>query len=306
MRIIDKTPLQDQNGEISILARIQGSLKYGLNWYAQMEAQKAVIAQLNRLLEKGFVLIRNFTLPNSEIVIPFILIGSGGIWVVSVTNVKGYFEAKGDQWNEVVGGRARPARVNILNRTSQLARTFQKYLDLQKFNLPVQVEPVLIASDPGAQIDSLRPAVRVIRSDAIKQFAASLLQTRPVIPVGTVYELADQIIDPSLRKLKEQPAAPADGEDQPPSRARAIFDASDQPGEFSPDDFGFAFEDEEAETSQPVVPPDQRELEAGLVPARPRGLFGMNTMQVSLLAVMMIVECCVLLGFAYLLFFQFQ
>ncbi|MBM4427600.1 MAG: NERD domain-containing protein, partial [Chloroflexi bacterium] len=137
MRIIDKTPLQDENGEINIIARIQGTLKYGLNWYGELEAQKMVIAQLDRLLEKGFVLIRNFTLPNSEIVIPIILIGAGGIWVIHVTNAKGYFEAKGDQWNTVSNGRSQPASINLLSRVSRVARVFQKYLDLNKFNLPV-------------------------------------------------------------------------------------------------------------------------------------------------------------------------
>ena len=65
MKIIDKTSLQDENGNINIIARVQGTLKYGLNWFPELEAQKVVITQLDRMLEKGFVLIRNFTLPNS-------------------------------------------------------------------------------------------------------------------------------------------------------------------------------------------------------------------------------------------------
>ena len=113
MKIIDKTPLQDASGNINPIARVQGTLKYGLSWFAELEAQKAVITQLDRLLEKGFVLIRNFTLPNSEIVIPIILIGAGGIWVIYVTKEKGSFEAKGDQWNTLDNnGRAQPAPIN--------------------------------------------------------------------------------------------------------------------------------------------------------------------------------------------------
>ena len=94
MKIIDKTPLQDANGNISFFARVQGTLKYGFNWFAELEAQKAVIAQLDRSLEKGFVLIRNFTLPNIEVMIPLILIGPGGIWVIYVTQVKGSLKQK--------------------------------------------------------------------------------------------------------------------------------------------------------------------------------------------------------------------
>ena len=63
MKVYDKTPLQDQQGNINIIARIQGTLKYGMNWFSELEAQKSVIFQLDRLVDKGFVLIRNFTWP---------------------------------------------------------------------------------------------------------------------------------------------------------------------------------------------------------------------------------------------------
>ena len=78
MKVIDKTPLQNEKGEISGLQRLRGTLEFGLNWYPELEAQKAVIAQLDRVLEKGFTLIRNVTLANSQIVEPLILIGPPG------------------------------------------------------------------------------------------------------------------------------------------------------------------------------------------------------------------------------------
>ena len=205
MKIIDKTPLQDANGNISFPARVQGTLKYGLNWFAELEAQKAVIAQLDRSLEKGFVLIRNFTLPNIEVVIPLILIGPGGISVIYATPVKGFFEAKGDQWNTVTNGRPQPASINLLDIVTKRARALQRYLQEQKINLPNPVEPVLIATDPGAHIDSMRPTVRVVMSDAIKQFASSLLQAAPIWRSDLIYDLADRITDP---RPPEEPKMP--------------------------------------------------------------------------------------------------
>src|SRR5258706_4729812 len=173
MKIIDKTPLHDEKGQMSFIGRIQGALKYGLSWSAELDAQQNVIAQLDRILEKGFVLIRNFTLPNSEIVIPMILLGPGGVTVISVTTIKGFFEAKGDQWNTLVNGQAQPASINLLNRVTRFARAVQVYLERQKIDLPGMVEPVLIAADPGAHIESMRPAARVVMSDAVKQFGTS-------------------------------------------------------------------------------------------------------------------------------------
>lgn len=303
MKIIDKTPLQDENGNINIIARVRGTLKYGLNWYSELEAQKTVVAQIDRLLEKGFVLIRNYTLPNSEIVIPLILVGSSGISVMFVTPAKGHFEAKGDQWNTVTSsGLSVSAGRNLVDLIDKLSRAFQKYLESQKINLQVPVEAVLIASDPGAQIESLRPIVRVVRSDAVKQFASSLLQARPVLRTDSIYSLADRIVTPRTpEELLLTPQTEIGGAaDKPASRAQAIFNASDPSKQFDPNELGFSFEDgSESETaahsiqeSSPARPLPRPKA----APAQKR-TFGMTNSQLALLAGMMIVECCVVIGF---------
>lgn len=227
MKIIDKTLLQDEGGNINIIARVQGTLKYGFNWYPELEAQKIVMAQLDRLLEKGFVLIRNFTLPDSQIVIPMILIGPGSISVILATPVKGHFEAVGSEWNQLINnGSPAPARRNLVDLIAKLTRAFQRYLEKHNIRSDVRIEPVVIASDPGAQIDSLRPVARVLRSDAIKQFATSLLQEAPVLRPESVYALADKILDPKPQIDESADASLSDG--TPGSRAQAIFNASQQ------------------------------------------------------------------------------
>src|SRR5271169_2545439 len=196
MKIIDKTPFQTEKGEISFLDHVQGTLRHGFSWYAELEAQKNIIIQLDRVLEKGFVLIRNLTLPDSDIVEPIILIGQGGICVIYVTHLRGQYEAKGDQWNIDNNGRSQPAPINLMSRAVRLAKVLERYFQIHGIELRVQIEPVLIAADPGMHIDSTRPAVRVVQSDAIKQFAASLLQTRPVVTAEYIFDLADRIVTP--------------------------------------------------------------------------------------------------------------
>ena len=310
MKIINKTPLEDQKGEISFSARIQGTLKYGLSWFSDMEAQKFVIALLNRTLEKGYVLIRNFTLPGSDIVIPIILIGPFGIQVILTTKVKGFFEAKGDQWNtKDINGRSQPAGINLIGRVSQYARVLQKYLQFQKIENPGQIEPVLISTDPGAHIESMRPVARVVQSDAIKQFAASLSQARPVLRSEQVYELAEHIVNPlpPEAKVSLQPKPPrmeAEVTSQKPaippppaSRSQAIFNSEQKP--FDPNDLGFAFEDESQSASQLHESSPSQRLPSQS--AKGRKIMGMTTAQFVLLAVMLIVECCVI-GFAVYIF----
>ncbi len=300
MKIIDKTPLQDVQGQISFFARVQGTLKYGFNWYAELEAQKAVIAQLDRMLEKGIVIIRNFTLPNSEIIIPLILISPGGISVIYVTPVKGFFEAKGDQWNTVINGRGLPASINLIDRVSKLTRAFQKYLEIQKVDMSVPVEAVLIATDPGAHIESMRPMARVVMSDAIKQFGSSILQARPIWRNDYVYDLADRLVDPRpIAELK--PAAPLPPDDgQPVSRAKAIFNASETSQPFDANDLGFAFEDGEAPPASQPVPPTVRETDPSRQSPKANTnkgkILGLNNRQLFLLIGMFVIECLVVAG----------
>ncbi len=307
MKIIDKTPLQDAAGNINIIARVQGTLNYGLSWYGELEAQKAVIAQLDRSLEKGFVLIRNFTLPNSEIIIPIILIGAGGIWVIYVTQVKGQFEAKGDQWNTISNdGKSQPASINLISRVSKLTSAFQKYLKIQKVDMPNPVESVLITANPGAQIESVRPVARIVRSDAIKQFASSLLQARPIWRTDFIHELADRLVDPrppADLSLVKPPMVEAG--QQSVSRAKAIFNASEEVDPFNTTDLGLAVEEVGSQSFQRSM----REPS----PARPRPnprpatgrkkLFGLSIAQLMILAGMFLLMLCVLIGAGAFIYF---
>jgi hypothetical protein len=283
MRIIDKTPLQDEGGNVNFIARIQGTLKYGFNWYPELEAQKVVMGQLDKLIEKGFVLIRNFPLPDSPILIPMILIGQGSISVILATPVKGHFEAVGSEWNRLINnGSPVPERRNLLDLVAKLTRAFQRYLEKNNIHVDVPVEAVLIASDPGAQIDSLRPIARVLRSDAIKTFATSLLQERPIMRPENVYALADRIVNPKPPIDESADASLTDG--TPASRAQAIFNASAQ---------GNAVPNQLRESS-PARP---------LPKSAPKKSAKLNRTQILLLIVMGIIECCVVAAGAYVLFF---
>ena len=260
MKIIDKTPLQNDKGVIGPFERIQGTLKYGFSWYGEMEAQKPIIAQLERALEKGFVLIRNFTLPGIEIIEPIILIGPPGVYIINITPLTGFYEAKGDQWNTVSNGRGIPASKNPMKDVARLAKAIQVYLERQGISLPGSVEPILMASSPAMHIDSIRPAVRVVMSDAVKQFAVSLLQARPVLAIEMVHDLANRIVEPnsgSTPQALQMPAArpqqaPDNASVQPAlSRAQAIFRASEKATPLDPNELGFALEEAPAKVYQP-------------------------------------------------------
>jgi hypothetical protein len=321
MKIIDKTPFQNQKGEFGLVQRLQGIWEYGGTWHAELDAQKAVIAQLDRVLEKGFTLIRNIRLENSKIVEPLILVGPPGVFIMYVTPVSGFFEAKGDEWNVINNDRRQPAPVNLMKRVARLARALQVYLNRQGMYLPGMFEPVLIASNPAVHIEVLRPIVRVVMSDAVKQFAVSLLQSRPVLQTTDISDLIDHVLRPRRKgaeaEAQAEPTTPTAAAkaaaagtaavaeagatqeavvdaDQAPARARAIFHAAEDLKPFDPADLNFAF-DESADA----------ELAAGQGAAGARGgrrWAGITVGQWIVLAVLLLVEFGLLAAFGFLIY----
>ncbi len=321
MKIYDKTLLQNEAGEIGVTARLRGTLKYGFSWYPDLQAQKVVIAKLEKLLERGYVLIRNFTLPGSEVVIPIILIGPPGIQVITVSDVKGFFEAKGTEWNTNTKGRAQPASVNLLKRADRFSRAFQAYLKRQKIELPCTVEAVLVCANPGAHLETVQPAIRVVKSDAVNSFAESLLKAYPIMQTGYIHDLADHIINPRPPgETRLQAPLPLDAaqlassvssapsEPSAPARARAIFGASQEAEPINPADLEFALREEARAGMESSTGSRQSGVMpmAGSAPlSRPGNRSsGLSARHVLLLAFMALVECAVLVAFGWLLYFN--
>jgi hypothetical protein len=307
MKLIDQTPLQNEQGEIGIIQRLQGTLKYGFEWYPELEAQKVVIAHLTRVLGKGYTAIRNQALGASGIVVPLSLVGPAGIYAIHITHLHGTYQAKGDSWGQVFGINFQSARVNLLTRTRLLARALQAFIERQGVKLPKPVEPVILAADPGLQIESLQPIVRVVMVDALERWAASLETAAPVFTPETAHELADRIVNPRPAKKEEEPEAAApitteSEEQQELSRAGAIFHAADEAKPLDPTNLDFALEEGEGLE----VPPELVESSPA-IPISSKGdekkrMLGMTMPQLALLGGMILVEICVLIGFAIVIF----
>jgi len=315
MKLIDQTPLKDENGEIGIIQRVQGTLQYGFSWYPELQAQKFALGLLERGLDKGYTVIRNVALGASGIVIPLAIVGPAGIYAAYVTHLRGTYQAKGDSWGQISGQSFKPASVNLLTRAERMGRALQAFIERQGVKLPQPVEAVLLTANPGMHVQSLRPIVRVVMVDALERWAASLSKAAPIFTVESAYELADRIVNPRPPKKagdpeedtvppSQEPDAQAYQDEDGPelSRAGAIFRAADEAQSFDPADLGFAFE----EDSAIEVPPNLIESSPAVpVPAQAgakKRYFGMTVQQLALLAGMLLVEICVLVGFGLFIF----
>lgn len=309
MKIIDKTPLLDENGELTAVQRIKGMFQYGFSWPNELQSQKAIITFFDRQLEKGYTLIRNLPLGQSGIMVPMILLGPTGIHVIQVTFLRGRYEVRGDTWNVDAGEKYKPAPVNLVQQTMRMAHAVQVYIERQGVKLPTSPEPVLIAGEPGLHIETVRPALRVMMIDGIKSFVNGLTTAHAVLTPEQVFDYTERLLNPRVpKKVSVSPnTAPAQGSaPQEVSRARAIFNASEEAKPFDPADFDFAMSDEEplieagsdslsqADEEDPSQP-SARASRAG------KKILGMTSPQLAIIIALGLALLCILAGFAYII-----
>ena len=308
MKIIDHTPYLSENGEISFTNQILAALKFGYSWYPEIKSQQVVIEILNNNLAKGYTLLRNITLPGSKATIPLILVGPAGVNVIFVTNLKGNYEAKGDNWSLIEGNKVQTTQSNLLVITSRMARAIQRYLDKQGIEIS-NVDGILVAADPGMHIDSVRPIVRVVLSDAIEHFAVTLNNSSASLDSGLAQIIIRQLTE---LKINEQQASSVV---QSPIIDTALPLGEKDPipvpeiGELLPwsgDDLGFEFSEDHAQDHEkpfsslpePYVEPPQ-DRKSNLVNSKP---LHFDKKQWILLIAFGVVEIIILMIFLWLIF----
>ncbi len=194
MRVIDRSVLEDAENKTGVLTRAVKSLER--SWTKKdAEAQEAIVTALNKVLDNRYVMLRNVTLEGPDVPIPLILIGPPGVKVIYPSTLKGVYRAREEIWEELDDRTQRftVARPNLLTRTALMARAIGTYLSANGFSLP-EVEPVLFFSDPGVHVDSVRPVVRVVLSDAMDRFIANLVQSRVILDVDDIQNIVKAIV----------------------------------------------------------------------------------------------------------------
>ncbi len=204
MNVKDFSHFLDENGEISFVERIRGTLKYGGSWYRDAQAQEMIISRLQSHLDDEYTILRNFTLPELDVTIPLILIGPTGLHVIYGSAQNGIYEAEGDQWKVMNPNlkRFRPARPNLITRTKLLNRAVTRHLK-RLGSQEITPEPLLIFTDPEVHVDTKSPAVRIVMADALDHFAVSLTKVDPILGAGDI---------PKLVKLLQTPPPQTKGE----------------------------------------------------------------------------------------------
>jgi hypothetical protein len=273
MKIADRTPFRNAGGQIDIFGRMQATLKFGLGWYARIQAQDIAIAVLEKILDQNFILLRNVTLPDTDIELPLVLIGTPGVYLINVTHERGVYRARDDEWGTISGEKFVPARVNQVQRTVKLGRVLQIYLDRAGYKGALIIEPILMSADPGMHIESVRPVARIVMSDALERFAISLNQAKPVFNPGKITEIAQVILKGPKKQAQAKPDAGATDAtlvNEKQAAAQTLIstpplintpDSAAQPPNANPaysaDTLNFSFDEKKQDQQAPFIPAAQ-------------------------------------------------
>lgn len=192
MQKFNFSEIKSVDGQLSFQDRLQGIFKYGFSWPKDLNAQDVFTALLQKDIDQRSTLIRDFTLPDVDVTVPFILIGPPGIRVILLTRVRGMFRAKEAQWLFHTGKGFRPAKENLIRRTQLYIKATQKFLNDFSFQ-DINVDGLIVGVNPGMHVETHHSEVRVIQSDAIRRFSSQWDQEQPQISQEQIYQTVSAI-----------------------------------------------------------------------------------------------------------------
>jgi hypothetical protein len=137
------------------------------------------------------------------------LITPAQLLIINPKTQQGFFRAEGKRWEEL--GRDdeyRLAQNNLIRETWLYQKTVEGYLKQHNFSAPMD-RGVMIFVSPETVVESIRPRVRVIQADGIRNFARELAISKPVFSDMDFRTVLNLLTDPRLpAKTKKKKVDP--------------------------------------------------------------------------------------------------
>jgi hypothetical protein len=288
MRVIELSEFRDEDGIISLENRVKGTLEYGLAWFGDMQAQEEVSHRLDKSLGVEHLLIRNVPIPNTDIIIPLVLISPQGVRVLYPSRIRGIYRAKGDEWQTFDGRtrRFKKKRPNLQMIVLSLASSLLEYLQEQGFPLP-EVEAVLLFTNPRTHVDTASPQTRIVLGDAFDHFAGNLQDLQAIMDLDDINMIADLLENPKSAEAEELDS----GEYAQGVLAELDADLPEAGGEFFPE-----------ETLKPMQTRPELAKRPSPVPIWTIGRFQLTRNQWIVLGVLVFFEIVILIAFAFIIY----
>ena len=236
MRVINLSAKVTSDRRMDISGVFRKALKFD-DLTSDPAAENVVIETLQRLLDNQYVMLRSVPLDDPEVPVPLVLVGPPGVRVIYASSIKGVYRAKEESWEQMDDRTQnfKLARPNLLQRTSLMAKAVQAYLAARNFE-QADVDAVLIFTDPGIHVDTIRPAVRVVQADALDRFGAGLAQSPAFFDKETTQRIVnvlggEQLAEREAAKTAAQMQDAFSFQDVPSKKVRRTPDVVYQSGE---------------------------------------------------------------------------
>lgn len=187
-------------------------------------AKDILIKNLNNSLDNRFHMVCEACLDEARGVLPLILLGPTGIWVILPSEAKGVFRINESVWEEMQSKRGGYKRVfpNPMTIVMEKTQELLDYLTSRGIKVPT-IEPAVFFSDPGAHIESTKPAARIIPIDALQRFMITVWRSPVVFDEDELQIILDELVC-------EQDAS----EDKPVGEITDIYSMRDLPAPKKP------------------------------------------------------------------------
>ena len=216
MRTIDLSRYQAKSGISGIFKDIQGSMSYGYSWQQCRKNQEELVEILGSVLGNECALLRDVNIPKVNRPIPLVLITPATVMVINPKSQQGFFRAEGKLWGELgKNDQYRPASNNLIRETWLYKKTIEGYFKQHNFTAPMD-RGVMIFVSPETVVESIRPRVRIIQADGIKNFARELSIAKPVFSDIDFKAAVNLLTHPKLPVKTKQKKAPPPELMQPP------------------------------------------------------------------------------------------
>jgi hypothetical protein len=192
MKLIEpRKKLIEKDGFEKAVDQIKQLLQFGKT---KELAEDALVARFMKGLDSRFVMLRNLQLEGTEAVFPPILIGPAGLMVLNVSHAKGFFQAKDESWWEMNKSSQKygPARPNLIKQSIEYAQKLTAILNAHNKSHP-EIMPILIFANPGANVETSNPAIRIVLMDGVERLIDSLMGSVDVLSPTEINYLSDSL-----------------------------------------------------------------------------------------------------------------
>ncbi|MCC6958200.1 MAG: NERD domain-containing protein [Anaerolineales bacterium] len=157
-------------------------------------AKDFLIQNLRKALDNRFHMICDVCLDEGKGALPLILLGPTGVWVILTDDAKGVFRISETTWEELQSRRGGYKTVYPSPMTVVLEKTQEllDYLLSRGIKVPT-IEPAVFFSDPGAHIESTKPAARIIPVDALQRFLITVWRSPVVFDEDEVQIIVNEL-----------------------------------------------------------------------------------------------------------------